>query len=80
MSVVSLVIHILAWRHTVLDIDIADIPKDKGHGTSRLGSFLFDIIPSIPIPINSSCPISIYVDSMAANDEPSMMVLKCNGI
>jgi hypothetical protein len=62
----------------MLNIDIAKIPEDDR--TARLCNFLFDIIPYIPIPVNSSGPISIYIDSITTNNEPRMMILKSNRI
>jgi hypothetical protein len=64
----------------VLDIDIADVPKDEWHGTARTSDLLFNIIPCISIPIDSACAIAVYIDSFSTNNEPSMMILKGNRI
>jgi hypothetical protein len=40
----------MALELTMLNVDIANVPKDIGHGSTRLSNIMFYIIHAFPLP------------------------------
>lgn len=64
----------------MLDEDITDVPEDERHRASGLRGSLFSVIPRVAAPIDASGTVAIDVDPLAAEDEPSGMVLESNWV
>jgi hypothetical protein len=64
----------------VFDLDITDVPEHKLHWASRLSIGLLSSIPGVSTTINATGSMTIDADTLARNNETSMMILKGNGV
>jgi len=67
-------------RLTVFNEYITDVPEYERHWTAWLCDFLFDVIPRVPISVDSSCAVPVDVDTFSCYDEACMMILEGNGV
>ena len=64
----------------MLDQDIADVPKDKGHRPPGLCDGLLGVVPSIAGAVDATRAVAVDVNSLAADHEPGMVVLEGNWV
>ena len=64
----------------MLNQDIADVPKHKGHRPPGLCDGLLGVVPSIAGTVDAARAVAVDVNPLAADHEPGMVVLEGNGI
>ena len=60
----------------ILDCDIAHIPENEGHWSTRLGEILLSVVPDVPIAVDTASSIPIDPNAVTSDDEAGMMILK----
>ncbi len=64
----------------MLNQDIADVPKHKGHRPPRLCDGLLGVIPSIAVTVDAARTVAVDVNPLAADHEAGMVVLEGNWV
>lgn len=64
----------------MLDNNVTDVPKHKGHRTASLRAALLGLIPAVSIAVDTASSVAIDSYPFARKNEACPVVLKDNGV